>query len=105
MKAWVITPGAGTGARLVVIEAPEPGPDGVLVAVHRVVLDGSDTELVRGEYGKAPPVENELIFGHESLGNVESVGDEESPAFLVKLPPALLARHTGDIKIVVEVAG
>jgi threonine dehydrogenase-like Zn-dependent dehydrogenase len=109
MKAWVITPGAGTGARLVEVEAPEPGPDEVLVAVQLVGLDGTDTELVRGEYGEAPPGETELIFGHESLGIVERVGDEvsdfapgDSVVAMVRRPDDCLACASGEPDMCIE---
>ncbi|HEY0839953.1 MAG TPA: glucose 1-dehydrogenase [Vulgatibacter sp.] len=95
MKALVITPGAGTGARLVEVEAPEPGPDEVLVAVQRVGLDGTDTELVRGDYGEAPPGESQLILGHESLGVVERVGGRVSDFEPGDLVVAMVRRPDG----------
>jgi len=95
MKALVITPGAGTGARLVEVETPEPGPDEVLVAVRCVGLDGTDTELIRGEYGEAPPGESQLIFGHESLGIVERVGAQVRDVAPGDLVVAMVRRPDG----------
>jgi threonine dehydrogenase-like Zn-dependent dehydrogenase len=46
----------------------------VLVKVLRVGVDGTDKEIVAAEYGAAPPGDDYLIVGHESLGQVEQVG-------------------------------
>ena len=105
----MITPGAGTGARLVEVAAPEPRPDEVLVAVQRVGLDGTDTELVRGEYGEAPPGESQLIFGHESLGIVERVGAQVSDfapgdlvVAMVRRPDDCVACASGEPDMCIE---
>ena len=40
---------------------------------------GTDGEIIRGEYGWAPPGEERLVLGHESLGRVrEAPGDAAS---------------------------
>jgi threonine dehydrogenase-like Zn-dependent dehydrogenase len=53
-------------------ELPEPpesdGP--VLVKTRAVGVCGTDLEIVGGEYGWAPPGEERLAIGHESLGEV-----------------------------------
>ncbi len=39
-------------------------------------VDGTDDELVAGDYGEAPAGEEHLVIDHESLGRVrEPVGD------------------------------
>jgi len=38
-------------------------------------LDGTDLEILEGQYGEAPPGGDYLIIGHESLGRVEEVTD------------------------------
>lgn len=53
-------------------ELPEPpesdGP--VLVATKAVGVCGTDIEIINGDYGWAPPGEERLAIGHESLGEV-----------------------------------
>lgn len=53
-------------------ELPEPpledGP--VLVKTRAVGVCGTDIEIIAGEYGWAPPGEERLALGHESLGEV-----------------------------------
>src|SRR6201986_5624024 len=51
---------------------PEPpGEDGpVLVPTQALGVCGTDLEIIHGEYGAAPPGEDRLISGHESLGRV-----------------------------------
>ena len=77
MKAVAIFPAAG-GARR--IEIAKPAVDviddghGVLVRVLAVGVDGTDKEILAGEYGSPPPGDDYLITGHESFGIVEAVG-------------------------------
>ena len=58
-------------------ELPEPpeadGP--VLVKTRAVGVCGTDLEIISGEYGWAPPGEERLAIGHESLGEVVSAPD------------------------------
>jgi threonine dehydrogenase-like Zn-dependent dehydrogenase len=53
-------------------ERPEPpeadGP--VLVKTRGVGICGTDLEIIAGEYGWAPPGEQRLVIGHESIGEV-----------------------------------
>jgi threonine dehydrogenase-like Zn-dependent dehydrogenase len=53
-------------------ELPEPAEaDGpVLVQTRGVGVCGTDLEIIGGEYGWAPPGEERLAIGHESLGQV-----------------------------------
>ena len=59
-------------------ELPEPpesdGP--VLVQTRAIGVCGTDIEIIDGDYGWAPPGEERLAIGHESLGEVlEAPGD------------------------------
>jgi glucose 1-dehydrogenase len=58
-------------------ELPEPpesdGP--VLVRTRAVGVCGTDLEIIGGEYGWAPPGEERLAIGHESLGEVLEAPD------------------------------
>lgn len=52
-------------------EVPPPLSEGdVVVDAHALGICGTDREIVSGAYGWAPPGEQRLIIGHESLGHV-----------------------------------
>jgi threonine dehydrogenase-like Zn-dependent dehydrogenase len=70
MKAVTVIPRqAGSAALTDVPEPPEvEGP--VLVESLAVGVCGTDEEIVAGDYGWAPPGEERLVLGHESLGRV-----------------------------------
>ena len=78
MKAIAVARDRNGGARLVDLPVPTlddvPGGGGVLVRVLRVGVDGTDKEILAGEYGAPPPDADFLITGHESFGVVEAVG-------------------------------
>jgi len=76
MKAIAIVPGTST-ARLV--DRPEPSitaPDQVKLRVLQVGICGTDREEVSGGRALAPEEQNDLVIGHEMLGQVEQVGKE-----------------------------
>ena len=58
-------------------EVPEPAPEEGAILVDGVALGicGTDAEIVRGDYGEAPPGAERLILGHESLGRVAEAPD------------------------------
>jgi threonine dehydrogenase-like Zn-dependent dehydrogenase len=70
MNAFVVSPRRAGSGRLTEGADPQPAPDQALVRIIAVGVDGTDRELMRGDYGEAPPGENSLIIGHESLGRV-----------------------------------
>jgi threonine dehydrogenase-like Zn-dependent dehydrogenase len=51
---------------------PEPPDDDgpVLVQTQAIGICGTDLEIINGQYGSAPPGQDRLIIGHESLGKV-----------------------------------
>ena len=70
MRALTVKPGYPGSARLEEFAEP-PAVDGtVLVEILAVGVCGTDREIVRGEYGKAPAGRQRLVLGHESLGRV-----------------------------------
>ncbi|MFC4018327.1 glucose 1-dehydrogenase [Micromonospora sp. GCM10011542] len=71
MRAVTVKPGTPNSLRLVE-DQPEPaGEEGaILVEALAVGICGTDHEIVAGEYGEAPPGEERLVIGHESLGRV-----------------------------------
>jgi threonine dehydrogenase-like Zn-dependent dehydrogenase len=70
MRAVTLVPGAPGSARLDELPEPEPAEGEVLVATHAVGVCGTDAEILAGQYGAAPPGEERLVLGHESLGRV-----------------------------------
>lgn len=69
MRALTVQPGQAGSARLDEVEEPVAGEDLLLVRARALGVCGTDSEIVRGEYGVAPAGER-LILGHESLGEV-----------------------------------
>ncbi|MFQ5751429.1 MAG: alcohol dehydrogenase catalytic domain-containing protein [bacterium] len=78
MKAIAVFPGQPNSIHLRQVPKPNlaevPDGRGVLVKVLRVGVNGTDKEINAAEYGAAPPGDDYLIIGHESLGVVEEVG-------------------------------
>jgi threonine dehydrogenase-like Zn-dependent dehydrogenase len=85
MLAITVVPGKQGSAGL--SEVPEPpAADGpIVVDTQAVGICGTDIEIISGEYGTAPPGEERLIIGHESLGRVADApaGSGFSPGDLV----------------------
>jgi threonine dehydrogenase-like Zn-dependent dehydrogenase len=75
MRAITLDPSTPDSADLE--EMPEPSPDEGSILVDGVALGicGTDAEIVRGDYGEAPPGSERLILGHESLGRVAEAPD------------------------------
>ena len=70
MRAITVIPGRPGSVALT--DMPEPSPDdgSVLVQTKAVGICGTDLEIINGDYGWAPPGQERLIIGHESLGRV-----------------------------------
>src|SRR5512143_1838538 len=70
MRAVTIEPGRAGSLRLE--ERPDPEPDGRRLLVQALALGvcGTDREIIEARYGGAPPGEQRLVLGHESLGRV-----------------------------------
>jgi len=75
MRAVIVTPKKPGSGRLAEVPDPRPRDGEVLVQVHEVGLDGTDAEILQGRYGEAPPGDEYLIIGHESLGRVAEVAN------------------------------
>lgn len=74
MKAITVEPKRPGTARLEDIPEPDPHNGSVLVEAIAVGVCGTDTEIVDGKYGWAPPGKQRLVLGHESLGRVLDPG-------------------------------
>lgn len=74
MQAVTVVPGTAGSAKL--DDVPEPGAElgSVVVEALAVGVCGTDAEIANGGYGWAPPGEEYLILGHESLGRVIDPG-------------------------------
>lgn len=71
MLALTVDPGKANSLKLDDVPPP-PDSDGlVLVRALALGICGTDREIIRGDYGWAPPGHQRLIIGHESLGRVE----------------------------------
>jgi threonine dehydrogenase-like Zn-dependent dehydrogenase len=69
MRAMVVEPGRAGSGRVIDLEHP-PGTGDVVVDGLFVGICGTDAEITAGEYGDAPPGDDLLVLGHESLGRV-----------------------------------
>jgi threonine dehydrogenase-like Zn-dependent dehydrogenase len=70
MKALTVKPGQPGAVTLRDVPEPPPEVGDVLVETLAVGVCGTDREIIAGEYGTAPPGDDYLILGHESLGRV-----------------------------------
>lgn len=71
MRAVTVSPQVPDSLRLTE-EWPEPAPEegAILVEALAVGVCGTDQEIIAGAYGEAPPGQDRLVLGHESLGRV-----------------------------------
>src|SRR4051812_19089042 len=72
MRALTVVPGKENSAELTELPDPSPGRDELLVDGLALGICGTDLEIIGGKYGWAPPGEERLVLGHESLGRVRS---------------------------------
>lgn len=70
MKAITVEPRKSGTASLDEVPEPDVREGSVLVEAVAVGVCGTDTEIVEGKYGWAPPGKTRLVLGHESLGRV-----------------------------------
>ena len=74
MRAITVEPMKAGTALLEEVPEPDPHNGSVLVECIAVGVCGTDTEIVEGKYGWAPPGKTRLVLGHESLGRVLDPG-------------------------------
>jgi threonine dehydrogenase-like Zn-dependent dehydrogenase len=75
MRALTVKPGTAGSAELTEVPEPLESEGAVLVSAVSVGVCGTDREIVEGLYGEAPPGEERLVLGHESLGRVLEAPD------------------------------
>jgi threonine dehydrogenase-like Zn-dependent dehydrogenase len=74
MKAITVEPMKPGSARLDEVPEPDIRNGSVLVEAVAVGVCGTDIEIAEGKYGWAPPGQQRLTLGHESLGRVLDPG-------------------------------
>ena len=74
MKAITVEPKNPGTAKLSDVPEPDIQLGSVLVEAVAVGVCGTDVEIVEGKYGWAPPGQQRLVLGHESLGRVIDPG-------------------------------
>jgi glucose 1-dehydrogenase len=80
MLAITVLPGVANSARLDEVPDPPPSDGAVLVRSWALGVCGTDREIVSGAYGTAPPGQQRLVLGHESLGEVEAAPNDAGVA-------------------------
>lgn len=75
MRALTVVPQQAGSLTLSELPDPDGGHGDVVVDVLAVGVCGTDLEIVAGDYGEAPPGEDRLVLGHESLVRVRSAPD------------------------------
>ena len=75
MRALTVVPLEAGSAAVTDMPDPEPRAGELLVDGVALGVCGTDIEIVNGEYGWAPPGEERLVLGHESLGRVREAPD------------------------------
>ncbi|MCW2905086.1 MAG: Alcohol dehydrogenase GroES domain protein [Streptosporangiaceae bacterium] len=85
MRAMTVVPLKEGSFGITEVADPVPGAGDLLVEGVALGVCGTDREIAAGEYGWAPPGEDRLILGHESLGRVRAApeGSGFSPGDLV----------------------
>lgn len=78
MKAITVKP--GTPRSLAIEDRAEPTSDASTLLVQMLALGicGTDREIIAGDYGWAPPGQERLVLGHESLARVLEAPDFSS---------------------------
>jgi threonine dehydrogenase-like Zn-dependent dehydrogenase len=72
MRALTVAPGIANSARVDDIGDPPLADGAILVRTLAIGVRGTDREIVCGHFGQAPPGEDRLVIGHESLGVVQA---------------------------------
>lgn len=70
MRALTVDPRQAGSLQVSDLPDPQPATGELLVEGLAIGVCGTDKEIVRGEYGWAPPGQQRLVSGHESLGRV-----------------------------------
>jgi len=80
MRAITVWPGVANSARLDDMPEPPLSDGAVLVRTMALGVCGTDREIISGSYGCAPPGQQRLVLGHESLGEIKAAPAESGLA-------------------------
>jgi threonine dehydrogenase-like Zn-dependent dehydrogenase len=85
MRALTVVPRKADSLGVSEVAAPKARDGELLVDGVAIGVCGTDREIARGEYGWAPPGDERLVIGHESLGRVREAppGSGFAPGDLV----------------------
>src|SRR3979409_2285235 len=100
MRAITVWPGVANSARLDDIPDPPLSDGAVLVRTMALGVCGTDREIISGSYGYAPPGQQRLALGHESLG-IERTGQRAQ----VWTPKTLLVTGAGPVGLLAGLMG
>lgn len=67
---------AGTGAELVTVDVPKPGPNDLLIKVKATSICGTDYHIYQWDAWAQSRIKPPIIFGHEFAGEVVEVGSQ-----------------------------
>ncbi|MGI8491467.1 MAG: glucose 1-dehydrogenase [Acidimicrobiales bacterium] len=70
MRAVTVVPLQKGSVQMTELPEPDEADGPVLVRTRGIGVCGTDLEIIDGDYGWAPPGEERLAIGHESLGEV-----------------------------------
>ena len=70
MRALTVLPGVAGSAAVTELSEPPEADGPMLVQTLSIGICGTDLEIGNGDYGTAPPGDDRLVIGHESLGRV-----------------------------------
>lgn len=79
MRGWTVVPGEAGSAAVHDVPEPDESDGSVLVETLGIGVCGTDLEILRGDYGEAPPGASSLILGHECVGRVVAGGGDLAP--------------------------
>jgi threonine dehydrogenase-like Zn-dependent dehydrogenase len=65
-----VLPGVAGSGDVTQLPDPDPSEGRGLVQMLAIGVCGTDREILAGEDGKAPPGQERLLLGHESIGRV-----------------------------------
>lgn len=71
MRAVTVKPGVSDSLQVTDVDEPVAGSGELLVTGLAIGVCGTDKEIAAGDYGWAPPGQDRLVLGHESLGEVK----------------------------------
>jgi threonine dehydrogenase-like Zn-dependent dehydrogenase len=74
VRAITVIPGQRGSVALTDVPEPPPDEGAIVVQTEAIGICGTDLEIINGDYGWAPPGQDRLIIGHESLGRVIESG-------------------------------